>query len=354
MWTSGGQIDLWTFAGMRGGGKGGGSAAMPTAQTYSDPTTGKSYSSPTDLNAAIDQRNKDAADKAASDKAAADLKAQTDESNFQTRRTGAYNDAMTNIMNTFKGAGVDPANYMDQYINPALTNAKNSVPDLSTDMSGYFPGNLGSTILNQATSDRRTNLLNQLNQTFTPSYAMNAIPESTLDAPINSILSQQFDPLSQQLTNAQKRGTLTDAGYQAALNKMNQNRTSATSTLRNLGETILNKDRSGLDTLANSARSDISGSALGQAIDPASYGAQASSKAQGYLSDFPGALQAAAGDVSFSNIQDLLNAGGSVQGANNPTASNPMGTGAVGGVGTNAMGANDDLTKRGLGTTGAF
>lgn len=368
MFTPGGQIDHLTFAGVRGGGKGGGGLSpmmmwylMQQQQQpkYTDPVSGKTYASAPEMNAAIDQRSQQA--QQASDTAAQQAAAQAtaNENAFQANKQAAYNTALQNVMQTFQGQGVDPANYMG-YITPQLQSAMQTIPDLASNPASYFPTSLGQTILNQATGDRRTQLLNTLNQTFSPSYAASMVPTTTMDKPIQDILAGQFDPLQSQLTNAYKRGTLTDIGYGAAQNKMAQARSAAESQLRTLGSNIINQQRGDIENLASGARSDIANMTLGQNIDPSSYFSRGSQMAASDISGFPGALQSAAGNVTFADIQDLLNAGGAVQGANNPTAANPMiggSTGAIGAGGT-AMTPEEEQAqaqaKRGLGSTGAF
>jgi hypothetical protein len=353
-----------------GGGKGGGGGgmspwmqyemmqAMKGNQTYTDPQSGMQFSSPEALNTNIQQeqstsqQQKDTAAQQAADTAT------QNENTFQANRQQAYNDALANITQTFRGQGVDPSNYMS-YINPALQQAQNSVPDLSTNIASYFPTSLGQTILNQATGDQRTQMTNALNQTFTPTYAQNMLPSSIMTQPISDILSKQYDPLSSQLTNALNRGTLNQAGYQAALDKMNQGRSAAQSQLQTLGQNILTGEQTGLSNIASGARDTASNMSLGQTFDPSQFAAQGSTQAAQDIGGFGGALQNAAGNITFSDIQDLLNAGGAVQGATNPTAGNPaQGTGAIGAPGAPTAGqaqqAQQDEAKRGLGSTGAF
>jgi hypothetical protein len=352
-----------------GGGKGGGGGMSPwdqylmqqqmqKSQSYTDPSSGMQFSSPDALNANIAQEQTAAQQKSdLATQQAQDLATQN-ENTFQTNRQQAYNDALQSTMQTFKGQGVDPSNYMN-YITPTLQQAYNSIPDQSANVSSFFPSSLGQTILNQATGDQRTQATNSLNQIFSPTYAQSMLPSSIMTQPISDMLSAKFDPLSSQLTNAMNRGTLTQTGYNAALDKMNQDRSAAQSQLQTLGQNILTGNQASLGNIADTARSTASGLNLGQTFDPSQYAAQGSQMAAQDIQGFGGALQNAAGNVQFADIQDLLNAGGSVQGANNPTAANPaMGTGAIGAPGSptagQALQGTQDDTKRGLGTTGAF
>ena len=371
MFSAGGQPDLFSFGGVRGGGKGGSAPqqAAPQPQVFVDPVNGKSFvdaprsifskpfqpgeSAQDRLNAEIAERQ--AQEKATSDAAAAQktTDAATAETNFQGTRQKAYDDALQATIRSFTGAGVDPNAYMANYITPTLQRQFNSIQDKDPNPYASFPTSLGDTIVNQATGDRRTSLLNTLNSTFNPNYSSTALPDSLTGQYAGSIVDEQFNPLMDQLTNAQKRGTLTQPGYAAALDALNQKKSAALSNVTNLGQGILSTDRGQLDDYIKGARSDINSASLGTNIDPSSYFGGAASKAQGFTSDFGGALRNAVGGTKFADIQDLINAGGAVQGANNPTAANPAG----GIPGTSPAFTPDDTLanqKRGLGNTGAF
>jgi hypothetical protein len=237
---------------------------------------------------------------------------------------------------------------------PALQSRYNSISDTDTNPASAFPTNLGDTIVADALSGKRTQTSNALNSIFTPNYSNTALPDSITNDYIGSILSSQFDPLSSQLTNAQKRGTLSSTGYQAAVDAMNQKKTAATSTIQNLGQGILATDRKNLDDYISGARTDVNNMSLGSNIDPTTYGSAAQGKIDVDKSAFGGALQNAVGDTKFADISSLLNAGGAVQGASNPSAANP--NGATTGNASPSFVSEDELAKRkrGLGSTGAF
>lgn len=372
MFTAGGQPDLYVV--MRGGGgKGGGGSVQQApvqAPTYVDPVTGKAF---TDPNWSVDQRNsnpnlptgadllnqeidqRNAAAKATSDAAAqaASQKATDTENQFQTTKQQLAKDAEQSIGNTFTQQGLDPAQYWSTDIQPAIQRQLDSIPDLAPNPGSAFSPTLGQDILNGITSGQRTQATNQLNQVFTPNYANTLIPDSTLDQYVGSAVNSQFDPLSSQLTNAQKRGTLTDVGYNAALAALNTKKSAATSQVTNLGQSILGTDRSGINDIISGARSDVAGLSPGQTFDPSSYTSRASDLAKTDLSGFGGALTNAIGGTQFATLTDLLNAGGSVQGANNPNAMNPAGSLAATSPFYTDPGTSAN-EKRGLGNTGAF
>ena len=372
MFTAGGQIDRHVVL-RGGGGKGGGGstqqAPVQPAQ-YVDPVNGKVFTDPTwsidqinntpNLPTGASMLNDEIAQRQANDLATSNANAATaaqtaatNEQNFQGGVNTDYYNALAAIQRQFQLQGLDPAKYEQSDIEPALNTVKAGIPDLDPNPASAFSPTLGTDIINNLTSGARTQATTALNSQFDPNYAMNLIPDSTLSSPVSSIVNSQFDPLTSQLTNAQKRGTLTDTGYNAALDALNQKKAAATSQVTNLGQTILGSDRSGINDLITGAKNTAAGLSLGQTFDPTSYDTQAKSLAGTDLSTFGGALTNAVGGTQYATLTDLLNAGGAVQGANNPSAINPTGT-----TDAASVFASDPATlanqKRGLGNAGAF
>lgn len=375
---------------MRGGGKGGGGGGSqpayqpPPPIVLTDPVSGKSFvdrspgitggqtgympmpgggyayipqdqgsqgpSAQDQLNAEIDARKAQEQQTSDTTKAQATSDAAAKETAFQGNRQAAYDTATSSIGNLFRQQGADPSQYWSSDILPALQRQYQSIQDLDPNPTAAFTPDLGQSIINNILSGKRTQATNAYNQTFTPNYSQNLLPDATTGNYTSNIVNQQFDPLMQGLTNAQKRGTLTGAGYNAALDALNQKKSAAMNTVNTLGQGILSTDRKSLDDYISGGRSDINNLSLTSNFDPSTYAGTAASKAQGYLSDFGGALQNAVGQTKFADLSDLINAGGAVQGQTNPNAANPLGGGAA------ATTAEDDLAnqKRGLGSTGAF
>jgi hypothetical protein len=374
MFTPGGQPDLHHTRAY--GGKGGGGSAPytpPPPTVLTDPVSGKSFiqsnnafdydsskpSAAEQLNAEIDQRK--AEEKAASDAAKAQTAQQTQQAtaDFTGRKQAAYDTALQNVMRQFQLQGADPNAYMDTDIKPALQRQLQSVQDNDPNPTAAFSSDLGSTIIGNVLSGKRTQAGTALKNTFSPTYADTALPDSLTGQYANTILSEQFDPLSAQLTNAQKRGTLSGAGYQAAVDAMNQKRTAAAATIGDLGKGILSADRSGINDYISGAKSDVNNLGLTDNFDPSTYANTAAGKVSSDIGAFGGALRNAVGDTKFADISSLINAGGAVQGGMNPNAANPGGVpgqATGGGQLSPSFIAQDELAKqkRGLGNTGAF
>jgi len=235
-----------------------------------------------------------------------------------------------------------------------LQRRSNSTPDMDPNPASVYPSTLGDSLVADALSGKRTQTANTFNSIFKPNYSNEALPDSLTGQYTNTILDEQFTPLMAQLTNAQKRGTLTPTGYNAALDTLNQKRSAGASTIQNLGQGILASDRKALDDYISGARSDVNNMSLGANIDPYAYGAGAQGKIDVDKGSFGGALRNAVGETKFADITDLLNAGGAVQGSTNPSAANPIGTQA--GNLSPSFVSEEELAKRkrGLGSTGAF
>lgn len=355
---------------MGGGGKGG-SKSAPVQPQYVDPVNGMSFTDSNPfvkdgadkLNAEIAQRtanektNSDALAQAAKDKAA------QDETDFQSRAGAAKQSALGDIRSYFQTQGIDPTQF-DPQITQAVDSASQAVPDLDPAPRGKYAPTLASDLFNNLQSGRQATTLRNFNNEFSPSYSQTAIPDSLISSHVADIVNAQLDPLSSQLQNAQKRGTLNDQGYAAALKSLGDARTKATSTVTSLANGVLAKDRGDLDSYLGTGRSAAGTVPLGTNFDDSSYLTGAQTRSKQATDAFGGDLSNAVGSAKFADLTQLLNAGGNVQGASDPTAANP-----VGGIGPNGApipGGAGDLSpsaiaqaamaneKRGLGTTGAY
>jgi hypothetical protein len=352
---------------MGGGGKGGGGSTV--APTYTDPVNGRSFtdsyggpSGSSQLNAEIAQRQ--AGEKTTSDAATAQATADAakKESDFQTRAGAAKTQASSNLNDYFKSQGVDPTKYAPQIAN-AVNTASNNVTDLSPNPQGSYAPSLGSDLYNTLTSGQQSQNLASYNKTFDPSYSLTQLPGTSINPAVNKIVSSQYDPLSVQLGNAQKRGTLNDQGYQAALQAMKTSQTGATATVNKLAQGVLNSDRSGVNDYIGTGRTAAGSAPLNSTFSTDPYVAGAADMINRDKANFGGDVQNAVGATKFSDLTTLLNAGGSAQGATDPTVANPKGAVGPNGVAIGGAGdlspsfiAQQALAKdpRGLGTQGAF
>lgn len=364
-WTDSGQIDHLSFAGQRGGGGkgggGGGQAAPAPPRVFTDPVSGRSFQDdparPGWAEAALNnwigtRENQEKADTLAKTQAA-DAKTAEGKATFDQRNQASYDYALQNATKAFQNAGVDPNQYMQSDIVPRLMAQRNKIQDLDPNPSAAYGENLGTDIVNQVLGGKRTGATNQINAMFTPNYSQNMLGDSLASSYTDTLLGEQFNPLRQQLENASKRRTLSPTGYQAALDTLGQKESSARSQINSLGQGILDADRGALDQYTSGARTSAGGLTLADQFDPNTYAEGAKNLVNKDVADFGGALRTKVGGTKFADINELINAGGAIQGSVNPSATNPL-SAQTGGSPTSAAQDEMQKQKRGLGSQGAF
>jgi hypothetical protein len=374
------------------------SAPAPVAPTYIDPVNGMSFTDdPWTGNQGAAQLNAEIASRKAEEKVASDAatKAATDQNTannatFQKQLSDASTNAQSSANSYFTSHGYDPSRFAaslaakikastDSVSNPfanyiapspsSTTDAKGNVTTstpssnggtsgLGANPSAAFSPNLGANIIADETSGVQTKAGHAISALFSPTYAQDNVSNSWLAPASTAALSRQFDPLTAQLSNSFKRGTLNQQGYDAANAKLSSDQTAAGSTVNGLGNRILAADRTGVDNYITGAKGDAArvDPITYDSFDPSKYDTGASNLVNGYKGSFAGDLTNAIGATSFSDLGSLLNAGGAVQGATDPTATNPtVGGPGGGGISDNYI-AQQALAKqpRGLGSSGAF
>lgn len=341
-------------------------AAPAAAPVYTDPVNGMSFSDSNALNEEIKARkvdeqnasnvsNQKALDAAQVAKQQALDQDQQDEAAFGSRLNTARNTTRDSIKEHFRQQGYDPELFNPQIENTINTQAQ-GVADKAATPIASFDQNSGANLVSQLVSGKRAQATQAINKAFSPTYANDMISDSWLQDASAPILSTQFDPLSSQLENASKRGTLNDTGYQAALKALSDKQTSAKSTLNSLGSNILSTDRTGVNDYITGAKNDAAALDLSNAdsFSPDTYLKGAGQLSDKYHQSFAGDLSNAVGSTSFADLGSLMNAGGAVQGATDPNVTS--GKAGAGGDVSDAYIAQQALAqqKRGLGSGSSF
>lgn len=342
---------------MGGGGKTAGGPGWQPAR-YIDPVTGMAFeddpeqfvgggrSGATKLNEFI--ANRKAGEQQQSGIAAQEAARKTDldRSAFQQRFGEAKDTARQGIQQTFQNRGIDYNPYNDQ-IATAINQSAGNVADLSPTPGGAFAPSMGEDLITQLTSGQQARNLQQFNAQFAPNYADTAISDAWIDPVVSDIVKMQFDPLTQQLENASKRGQLNPMGYEGALKALEGKRTAAGSQIRSLATSELNKDRGLLNEYLGGGRTAAGNAPLGTSFSVDPYVSGAQGIAQRERGAFSGDVLSAVGDTKYADLSELMNAGGAYQGAIQPP---------VGGqpAADPAMIADINRRRRGVGTQGAF
>ena len=269
-----------------------------------------------------------------------------DTQTFNTNLTGAMEGARGRAIQDITGKGLD-ANMFSNEIEQMLNSIRGQVPQLDTNPGSYFANqNIADLVLNNATTNQRTQYGNQVNNLFGNDYANQRVSSSADDDIISRILGEQYDPALQQVQRAFERGTINDQGFQTAMNSLNNQKQTASANLQTTGGGLLQAIRDSLTGVGNEARNAASNFQLGTTFDPNSYTGRADTLYNEGIGGLEGNLRNAIGGQQFFDIGSILNQGRTAQGtANN---SNRALFDAF------AADEQDKNKQRGLGTQGVF
>ncbi len=245
---------------------------------------------------------------------AAERKAAQERADFDARLSGAYTTGLQSAQDYFTSMGLDPNDYIGA-ITSRANSVRGTVPILDGSPGTYFD-NLGK----QVYDTERTSLQNQnvrtLNNMFGNNYADTRITNDLDDATINAILGEQLSSAEQYVNNLLGRGVITNAGAQAALKNVQNQKGAAQSKLSELGMGQLASGKTSLNNIINSGKSAASNLDLGDIFDPYSYQSKVDSEFENFINNLGTNLRASAPSDLFST-SGLAGIAGAAQGGQN-------------------------------------
>lgn len=265
------------------------------------------------------------------------------DSRLQSERIGARG----RIESAITERGLDPNNF-GSLISSQLDNVVRGIPDLDPSPQSYFGDSLVDTILDKQLQNRRNEFSQSFDSFAGQGFENNLIGDTADDAILQAILAEQYDPAQQQLQRSFDRGTLNQTGFDAALAGLNNQRTSALSSLDEIGSAVLGTGRDDLRGIAEQGRQGIGSFQLGQSFDPTAFQTRIQDRASEFTGGLEGKIRSAVGGENFFDIPSLINKGGSAQGAvNEPKRNLPL---------QDALAERETRRqqKRGLGSQGEF
>jgi hypothetical protein len=291
------------------------------------------------------QSDKDnrAAQQARDFQTAADARTAAAQSTFDTNLANARTGAATTGAKYFSDRGIP----LDQGLMDSIIGRVN-VPNLDPNPSSYFTPDVFATGIGQSEAAQRTKYSNSVDQLFQPGFERTMLPDTSVDPIVNSILGGQRQSADTVLAYNKARGLLNPTGYDAAVNTLGQQESAGRSTLMDLANSVLGKDRSGLTDIRGEAGTLASGYNYGAPapnFDP--YYQRASTLAGKDLSSLEGSVRGALGSTNLFDVPGALAKGGTAQGPIDLTT-------AVAGAGPGGTAAPRKIVSRGLGTTGVF
>jgi hypothetical protein len=265
---------------------------------------------------------------------------------FQTNLANAVSGATETGRNYAAQRGLAPDDF-SSVISNIIQNQKLRVPDLDANPGSYFTDDAFSAGFDNHQNVKRANYNSRVNQMFTPGFETALMPDTADDSIINSILGAQRSSAQQQLDFNRQRGTINDAGYNAATQDLDAQGNAGRATLTGIGDAILGKNRQALRDIRGEAGTVASNYTLGMPEpDFAGFDTRARARASSDLAGLEGSIRSALGGVNLFDTSSALAKGGIAQGPINlTTAPTEPGVPFV---------QKKSTKERGLGSTSTF
>lgn len=266
------------------------------------------------------------------------------------RRDQAYNEALTSNTAKLHAAGLDD---LVSKLTGKIDTTKNLAGLSANDYTPVFANDYAGDIMNEERTNRRTNFTTQLNTLLGGTDAGVKAFDDTMDDPfISSIIGTDYGNADAAIKRAAARGSLTDVGFQAAQDTLNNNKKAADATAQTLGGTVLSKNRDALGNVVNSAYTKAGGYDFGQQFDPNAVLTEFNTKKADLTNNLEGDIRSTLQGQKWFDLGDIFSKAGIAQGAQN-TKQLDEGFNPLAAL-TNATNSQKDTASRGLGGTGTF
>lgn len=232
----------------------------------------------------------------------------------QLFRTNASGAAKNSANSYFSNLGLDPSQYsgdIDTKINEILGLSAPGDKDLGSHLSG-----LGESIYNARQNAGQQQALRGVNSTFAPDFERSRISDSVDQPIISEIGGQQRDKADTYINNLFKRGVINSTGVAGAEKNLDDQGAKVRTTLDDLGRGVISSGRQSLTDIANRGRQNASNLQLGQTFDPSTYGAQADTATNDWLSKLGDNIRSRI-PSNLYDTSNLASVAGGAQGAQN-------------------------------------
>lgn len=253
--------------------------------------------------------------------AAADKKAQDAKDALAALRSNAATTGTQSAKDYFQGQGLDPSQYTDDITSRINSTLAGIAPD-DPNPGSYFT-DIGPTIYNSAQDAYRTKEGNAINQLFPGNFDTARAPLTLDDPYLASVEAEQRGKADDIIRNMLDRGVITTAGFNAGEADLDKQTPNVNSQLNEIGTNLVTGEQGSLRDIANKGRSAAQTLTLGQSFDPSSYGSEADTNFNDFISKLGDSIRAGAPGNLF-NTAGLAAIAGAGQGAQNlafdPTA----------------------------------
>lgn len=128
--------------------------------------------------------------------------------------------------------------------------------------SGFRQNDMMNDMINDFSDHNKQELINYMDKNFiglggSNAWMDNYWSDASDDEYVNNFINTNYDNALTQLDRALKRGTLTQKGYNSALNDLNTQKSSAYTTVGNIGQGIVDDNKNTLLKQVNDFNTDI-------------------------------------------------------------------------------------------------
>lgn len=246
--------------------------------------------------------------------------------------------------------GLDPAAYNDR-IERELQATRLRVPQGAQGVGQFFNTDFVDTLLNEDRSARRQAATARAQREL-PTDFTNVFSSSADDPFIDAILGRQSGEARAQLERAQRRGNLTDTGFQAGLGRIDELSRAGRTQAQSLGDAVINRYRSEASDVRNRALERAGSVDLFEPdFDLTPFSSQLGDVQNRFNTNLAGEVEGALAGQSFFDIGDILNRAGVTQGAQNAAGTGELSPAALL---AERQRKQQEQSQRGIGGGGTF
>jgi len=263
---------------------------------------------------------------------------------FDASKASAYSGVQNLATSTLGAKGLSTDEFMPLIL-AEMNRTQGSIPDLDPNPGNYYGPTYIDDILNKEQGNRRTKYGQEIDKQWAPGWETTTIADTMDDPYLEAIRQSQFNEAQATLQRGQARGTLSDTGYNSALQTLNSKTPAAQAKLQQLGGGVLSTGRGDLGGIVNKAKTGASNYTLGSQFSLDPYKSEFDTKKSGFESGLEGQVKGVTEGIDLYGVNDILAGASRNQGPS---------TGASSLADVLASRKKNENSTRGLGSTGAF
>ena len=241
------------------------------------------------------------------DKDAKDIKDAADLTDWQGRKSTAFNNAQTSGTNRLNSLGITSGDPYGVYKSwQDKLNANNSSLANMQDFSSSFSDSILDEVLGTGRTDQRNKLNTQFNSAMPTYYADDTFGSTSDDAILQGILDSQFNDALQDFAIARDRGQVTSTAYDRAVKDAGTTKSTAWGDLNKIGGGVLSSDIGNINKLREGSLDQAANWDYGSTYDVGAETDRIKKKAGELTGSLDADIRAALGDKNYFDVSNML------------------------------------------------